>query len=195
MSVAISAGRVLGLSCKSKPLLLLLLEPRSRHGIRGRRCSGAAAASQTISPGRSAGRASFALRRGTGDEELNLSTIMASYKGEKGQPPYHPAMMWIAALWLCGRPLLLAPDRQGVHGAGGFHGNCRKPMKLFRTIPMLGALPRLHVFHCASCNHTTTKEQKLSPPACDTPSSLVGDTELSLRRREPIEALFLLISE
>ena len=68
-------------------------------------------------------------------------------------------------------------------------------MKLFRTIPMLGALPRLHVFHCASCNHTTTKEQKLSPPACDTPSSLVGDTELSLRRREPIEALFLLISE
>src|ERR1700730_18042152 len=24
----------------------------------------------------------------------------------------------IAALWLCGRPLLLAPDRQGVHGAG-----------------------------------------------------------------------------
>src|ERR1700720_367742 len=42
----------------------------------------------------------------------------------------------IAALWLCGRPLLLAPDRQGVHGAGGFHGNCRKPMKLFRTISM-----------------------------------------------------------
>src|SRR3984893_11734536 len=26
-------------------------------------------------------------------EELDLSTIMASYKGEKGQPPYHPAMM------------------------------------------------------------------------------------------------------
>ena len=26
-------------------------------------------------------------------EELDLSTILASYRGEKGQPPYHPAMM------------------------------------------------------------------------------------------------------
>jgi transposase len=26
-------------------------------------------------------------------EELNLSAILASYQGEKGQPPYHPAMM------------------------------------------------------------------------------------------------------
>jgi transposase len=26
-------------------------------------------------------------------EQLDLSTVMASYKGEKGQPPYHPAMM------------------------------------------------------------------------------------------------------
>ena len=26
-------------------------------------------------------------------EELDLSAILASYKGEKGQPPYHPAMM------------------------------------------------------------------------------------------------------
>ena len=26
-------------------------------------------------------------------EELDLSAIMASYRGEKGQPPYHPAMM------------------------------------------------------------------------------------------------------
>ena len=26
-------------------------------------------------------------------EELDLSAFMASYKGEKGQPPYHPAMM------------------------------------------------------------------------------------------------------
>src|SRR5258706_7629015 len=26
-------------------------------------------------------------------EELDLSAIFASYKGEKGQPPYHPAMM------------------------------------------------------------------------------------------------------
>jgi transposase len=31
-------------------------------------------------------------------EELDLSAIMASYRGEKGQPPYHPAMM--AALLL-----------------------------------------------------------------------------------------------
>ena len=26
-------------------------------------------------------------------EELDLSTVLASYRGEKGQPPYHPAMM------------------------------------------------------------------------------------------------------
>src|SRR6516164_7296495 len=26
-------------------------------------------------------------------EELDLSVIMASYRSEKGQPPYHPAMM------------------------------------------------------------------------------------------------------
>ena len=26
-------------------------------------------------------------------EELDLSAIMTSYKGEKGQPPYHPTMM------------------------------------------------------------------------------------------------------
>jgi transposase len=26
-------------------------------------------------------------------EELDLSAILASYQGEKGQPPYHPAMM------------------------------------------------------------------------------------------------------
>src|SRR5260370_3200059 len=26
-------------------------------------------------------------------EELDLSAILASYNGEKGQPPYHPAMM------------------------------------------------------------------------------------------------------
>jgi transposase len=26
-------------------------------------------------------------------EQVDLSTVMASYKGEKGQPPYHPAMM------------------------------------------------------------------------------------------------------
>ena len=26
-------------------------------------------------------------------EQLDLSAILASYKGEKGQPPYHPAMM------------------------------------------------------------------------------------------------------
>ena len=57
-------------------------------------------------------------------EELDLSAILASYQGEKGQPPYHPAMMVALLLYaLCGRPLLLAPDRQGVRGAGGLHGD------------------------------------------------------------------------
>jgi hypothetical protein len=34
-------------------------------------------------------------------EELDLSAIMASYKGEKGQPPYHPAMMVALLLYGC----------------------------------------------------------------------------------------------
>jgi len=32
-------------------------------------------------------------------EELDLAAIMASYKGEKGQPPYHPAMMVALVLY------------------------------------------------------------------------------------------------
>jgi hypothetical protein len=53
-------------------------------------------------------------------EELDLSAIMASYKGERGQPPYHPAMM---VSLLCGRHLFLAQDHQGVRGASGFDGD------------------------------------------------------------------------
>src|ERR1700674_2304101 len=57
-------------------------------------------------------------------EELDLSTIMASYKGEKGQPPYHPAMMVALLLYAYAvGHLLLAPDRQGVRGAGRLHGD------------------------------------------------------------------------
>src|ERR1700731_1384339 len=43
-------------------------------------------------------------------EELDLSTIMASYKGEKGQPPYHPAMM--VALLLYGYAVGLYSSRR-----------------------------------------------------------------------------------
>ena len=32
-------------------------------------------------------------------EELDLSAILASYRGEKGQPPYHPAMMVVLLLY------------------------------------------------------------------------------------------------
>jgi hypothetical protein len=39
---------LLRLSCESKALLLLLLEPRSRHGIRSRSRSGCAVARQTM---------------------------------------------------------------------------------------------------------------------------------------------------
>ena len=42
-------------------------------------------------------------------EELDLSAIMASYKGEKGQPPYHPAMM--VALLLYGYAVGLYSSR------------------------------------------------------------------------------------
>src|ERR1700730_18042153 len=43
-------------------------------------------------------------------EELDLSTIMASYKGEKGQPPCHPAMM--VALLLYGYAVGLYSSRR-----------------------------------------------------------------------------------
>ena len=43
-------------------------------------------------------------------EELDLSAIMASYKGEKGQPPYHPAMM--VALLLYGYAVGLYSSRR-----------------------------------------------------------------------------------
>src|SRR5262245_16661504 len=33
-------------------------------------------------------------------EELDLSGIIASYRGEKGQPPYHPAMMVALVLYV-----------------------------------------------------------------------------------------------
>jgi transposase len=32
-------------------------------------------------------------------EELDLSAILASYRGEKGQPPYHPAMIVVLLLY------------------------------------------------------------------------------------------------
>ena len=43
-------------------------------------------------------------------QELDLSAIMASYKGEKGQPPYHPAMM--VALLLYGYAVGLYSSRR-----------------------------------------------------------------------------------
>ena len=43
-------------------------------------------------------------------EELDLSAILASYQGEKGQPPYHPAMM--VALLLYGYAVGLYSSRR-----------------------------------------------------------------------------------
>jgi transposase len=43
-------------------------------------------------------------------EELDLSVILASYQGEKGQPPYHPAMM--VALLLYGYAVGLYSSRR-----------------------------------------------------------------------------------
>jgi transposase len=42
-------------------------------------------------------------------EELDLSAIMASYKGENGQPPYHPTMM--VALLLYGYAVRVGASR------------------------------------------------------------------------------------
>jgi len=37
--------------------------------------------------------------------------------------------------------------------------HCRAVMTLVRTIPPVGGLPALFVFHCAGCNHAETKEK------------------------------------
>jgi C4-type Zn-finger protein len=36
---------------------------------------------------------------------------------------------------------------------------CRKPMKLVRTIPHLGVIPALLVFYCAACKEVETREE------------------------------------
>ena len=59
--------------------------------------------------------------------ELDLSAIVEPYeREERGQPPYHPAMM-VALLLYAYTPgrLLLAADRQGVRGAARHHGGDR----------------------------------------------------------------------
>jgi len=48
LKLALFALDLLGLASKSKPLLLLLLEPRSRHCIRSRSSSGGTLASRTM---------------------------------------------------------------------------------------------------------------------------------------------------
>ena len=55
-------------------------------------------------------------------EELDLSAILASYQGEKGQPPYHPAMM--VALLLYAYAVGIYSSRriaEGVRGADRLH--------------------------------------------------------------------------
>ncbi len=55
-------------------------------------------------------------------DEIDLSKITGTYGSERGQPPFDPVMMTALLLYgLLQRGLLLAPDRQGVPGAGGFH--------------------------------------------------------------------------
>src|SRR6476659_4300210 len=55
-------------------------------------------------------------------ESLDLSAILGSYRSGLGQPPFDPRMM--TALLLHGYAsgnLLVAAERQGDGGAGGFH--------------------------------------------------------------------------
>ena len=75
-------------------------------------------------------------------EELDLSAILASYRGEKGRPPYHPAMMVVLLLHTCavGRHLLFAPDRQSVCGAVDFMAIVALDGPDFRTPPSCGAV-------------------------------------------------------
>src|SRR5580704_2088328 len=48
-------------------------------------------------------------------EEFDLSAILASYQGEKGQPPYHPAMMVACARYRRSRPSRSACPRDSPH--------------------------------------------------------------------------------
>ena len=55
-------------------------------------------------------------------EELDFSGILASYQGEKGQPPYHPAMM-VALLLAMRSASIPRAGSLGRYGAGRFHGD------------------------------------------------------------------------
>src|SRR5258708_27342002 len=58
-------------------------------------------------------------------EAVDLARITGTYGSERGQPPFDPIMMTALLLYsyCCGH-LLLARDRQGVPGTGGFHEHC-----------------------------------------------------------------------
>jgi hypothetical protein len=54
--------------------------------------------------------------------ELDLAAIVSAYQEERGQPPYHPAMISAAALCLQPRPVFLAADCPWLRGAARFPG-------------------------------------------------------------------------
>ena len=61
--------------------------------------------------------------RDTVVENLDLSEILDAYTEERGFPPYDPAMMTALLLYAyCQGDLCFAAHRQGLRGAGGFHG-------------------------------------------------------------------------
>src|SRR5262245_33135164 len=67
-------------------------------------------------------------------EELDLSAILASYRGKKGQPPYHPAMM--VALQLYAYAVGIYSSRRIAKGciAGGLLAIVALAAPDFRTI-------------------------------------------------------------
>src|SRR5438067_11713201 len=55
--------------------------------------------------------------------ELDLATIVSAYEEERGQPPYHPAMMVALLLYAYSRcRVFLAADCPWVRGAARFPG-------------------------------------------------------------------------
>ena len=70
-------------------------------------------------------------------EELDLSAILASYRGEKGQPPYHPAMMvalllyaYAVGIYSSRRIAKACVERVDFHGDRGATGaSSRRPRR------------------------------------------------------------------
>jgi hypothetical protein len=73
-------------------------------------------------------------------EELDLSAILASYQGEKGQPPYHPAMMVALLMRSASTPRGGSPRRawSGSTSCRSWRGQQQKLVRIVRAEDSVG---------------------------------------------------------